>query len=378
MNDMEVFLTNLVRMVARGEMGLHDERNLLVPKARLREMLQTHLGMGRRKVDDLLIEGLLAPAEYQDNGDHLYHVVICLEFVKFLDQADAAGIPLPLQQVFSSEYIPLVWALYSDIDHECADYQEQIGRPLTTWDTAYVRVISDMAVANTRNRMEQEFLVNPDPELVKRLARNLLSAAKRSAAYGVGEKAIYDAVHDIWHGNIHRREGIKEFIKPGTHWTQGERNLVWTGHFDLALCDETESLRLVIEYMGGGHYGQSAETEHNAHRRDLRKKSICEKAGVPLLVLTEEYAYMPAHQDALRFFVRWFGGTRSLAGVEGLLDQALTSLPAGSEAKIQGLELRRRVYSQAQQTGLMAGLLWEIHELAGPNSVVPDLLRANN
>ena len=82
-------------------------------------------------------------------------------------------------------------------------------------------------------------------------------------------------------------------------WTQKERNLLRNGHFDFALCDDRGHLCLAVEYQGTGHYGFTEKDKHKAEMRDIIKKSICDKTGIPLIQLSYEYAFLDTHKKIL-------------------------------------------------------------------------------
>ncbi len=293
---------------------------------------------------------------------------------------DSLRFPLYLQQLVTQQYLPLSWALYADVQSEIDDYQSERGRPLTDLEIAYVRVISDWAVAETRQGFEKELLDgSPDTETVRGLAERLRTAPKRNASFGAGENALADVLASTWPpARIFRSRGIKEFIKTGgTGWTPAEQRLLWTGHFDFALCDGRGDLCLVLEYQGGGHTGRNLEEDRKVASRDATKQAICEKAGVPLLQIAEECAFLENHQSALgdliRCLARWrLDAPKCLEILDAVLNSAQTVC---DETTLKSVALRRKVYTAAGRGACLLALVWEIHELLGDLSPVPGVLR---
>lgn len=58
---------------------------------------------------------------------------------------------------------------------------------------------------------------------------------------------------------------------------------------DFVLCDASFAPVAVIEYQGGGHYGNSRKSRADAQRRDRQKRRALAEAGVPMIEVPPEF-----------------------------------------------------------------------------------------
>ena len=120
-NDFGYVLLDLAKKVAKGELGLHDDRSLLMPKAELINALNPVI---TRDIHQLIDNQLLIPVEQEEDETPLYHAVNCMDFLGFLEKLEQAGFPLVLQQAVAETYHSLFWALSSDIEYEIQDFKQ--------------------------------------------------------------------------------------------------------------------------------------------------------------------------------------------------------------------------------------------------------------
>lgn len=307
MSEQKDVLSSLVKAVASGEMLLHDDRQNLMRKEDLVKAISVNRLLTEVEVRELFRDKLIIPVD-EDNKDE-FHAAITLDFLNFNHKLKILGYPLHVRQKIAEMYYPLFWALSSDVDSEVARYQEeQGGRTPSHLERAYVRVISEWAVANTIGRIEERIL-RLEPEGGLELERLLAELAKRKgrlkkyADFGFQETEIEKVIKEIWlppFRYFHGRE-IKAFLDiKGWEWTREEGRLLWAGHFDFALCDNGALLRLVVEYNGTGHYGRTSQETQDARARDETKRRICDKAGIPMFSLTPEFAFVDEYREMLK------------------------------------------------------------------------------
>lgn len=380
-------LLSMAKMVAKGELGLHDDRKLLMPREPLIETLTQYTP---RNVQDMLDNELLQPVERDDVGTDLFHAVNCIEFLRFLDQLESAGFPLGLQQAIAEMYHSLLWSLYTDIDYEVSAFKLENGREPSYLELAYLRILNEMAVAHAVKETEGEILSGRPRFSAKSLLQELKekaarkkAAIRRPAAFGFEESQIDNVVKKIWRSPFQyfRQREIKAFIEiRSIRWTKEERKLLWGGHFDFALCDESANLRLAIEYHGGGHFGQGKEEKTEARRRDRTKKAICEKAGLPLIELGPEHVYLNRHKELFEAFLRVFTKhMREPETISKLLHDQLDSLLASvknisATSRLANIKYRLDIYEMQGRGESILGLLWDLHEVTSPSSPLPAIL----
>jgi hypothetical protein len=306
-SEQQDLLSSLVKAVAAGEMLLHDDRQNLMSKEDLLKAISANRLLTEVEARDLLRQRLIIPVDEDSKNE--FHVAITLDFLNLNYKLEILGYSLHVRQKIAEMYYPLFWALSSDVDSEVARYQEeQGGRAPSHLERAYVRVISEWAVANTIGRVEERIL-RLEPEGGPELERLLAEMAKRKgrlkkyADFGFQETEIEKAIKEIWlppFRYFHGRE-IKAFLDiKGWEWTRVENRLLWGGHFDFALCDSSALLRLVVEYNGTGHYGRTSQEARDARSRDETKRRICEKAGIPMFSLTPEFAFVDEYREMLK------------------------------------------------------------------------------
>lgn len=311
--DNKDILSSLVKAVAAGEILLHDDHMNLMSKEDLVQAVSSNKLLTEIQVHDLLRDGLIIPVD-EDNKDE-FHAAITLDFLNFNHKLEILGYPLHMRQKIAEMYYPLFWALSSDVDSEVERYQEeQGGRAPSRLERAYVRVISEWAVANTIGRIEERIL-RLEPEGSHELEQLLAEMAKRKGRlkkysdFGFQETEIENIIKEIWlppFRYFHGRE-IKAFLNiKGWEWTREEDRLLWGGHFDFALCDNKSLLLLVVEYNGTGHYGRTSHENQYARTRDETKRRICEKAGIPIFSLTPEFAFVDEYRDILKALLLLF------------------------------------------------------------------------
>ncbi|MBF8265350.1 MAG: hypothetical protein HW384_1214 [Dehalococcoidia bacterium] len=275
MNERQDVLISLVKAVAAGEMLLHDDHQNLMSKEDLVRAISSNRLLTEVEVRDLFRDGLIIPVD-EDNKDE-FHAAITLDFLNFNHKLDILGYPLHVRQKIAEMYYSLFWALSSDVDSEVACYQDEHGgRVPSRLEVAYVRVISEWAVANTIGRIEERIL-RLEPEGGTELQKLLDEVArkkgqlKKHADFGFQESEIEKTVKEIWLPPFRYFQGreIKAFLDiKGWEWTRQEAKLLWGGHFDFALCGSNALLRLVVEFNGTGHYGRTDKEAQDAGCRD--------------------------------------------------------------------------------------------------------------
>ena len=274
---------------------------------------------------------------------------------------------------------PLFWALSSDVDSEIATYQQEHGgRVPSRLELAYVRVISEWAVANTIGRIEERILrLEPEggPELQKLLAEvaRKKGQMKKHADFGFQESEIEKTIKEIWlppFRYFHGRE-IKAFLDiKGWEWTREEAKLLWGGHFDFAICDSNTLLRLVVEYNGTGHYGQTDREAQEARSRDETKRGICEKAGIPMFSLTAEFAFVDEYREMLKMLLLVFRTSLNKIDPQLLHDRVIELLftvgQDRNELSILNIRHISEVVSKSEafavqkRPDMLLALLWEV------------------
>jgi len=170
------------------------------------------------------------------------------------------------------------------------------------------------------------------------------------------------------------------------HWTKEESSLIWGGHFDFALCDEKGILCLAVEYQGTGHYGKTKDEKIKVSHHDTAKRSICDKAGVPLIQLDNEYAFLETHKRIFQSFLDVFQKRRhDCKLVIELLRKQLNIICSNSTNSIltkpQLANIRHRldIYERQGKGESILGLLWDLHSLQTPLlSPLPSILKNLN
>jgi len=312
-SEQKDILSSLVKAIAAGEMLLHDDRQNLMSKEDLVRAVSSNRLFTEVEVRGLFRDRLVIPVD-EDNQDE-FHASITLDFLNLNHKLEILGYPLHVRQKIAEMYYPLFWALSSDVDSEIACYQQEHGgRVPSRLELAYIRVISEWAVANTIGRIEERILrLEPEggPELQKLLAEvaRKKGQLKKHANFGFQESEIEKTVKEIWLPPFRYFQGreIKAFLDiKGWEWTHEEKGLLWGGHFDFALCNNSALLRLVVEFNGTGHYGRTAKEAQDARSRDETKKRICEKAGIPIFSLTSEFAFVDEYKEMLKILLLVF------------------------------------------------------------------------
>ncbi len=304
-DDFGYVLLDLAKRVAKGELGLHDDRSLLMQKKELIEALVVN---NFPDIQNIIDNQLIVSVEEDQDGIPLYHAAICMDFLNFLVKLKQGGFPLILQQAIAETYQSLFWALLSDMDYEVNEFREEKERAPNKIELAYLRVINDWAVSNAISRMEDDILSGKGEELhnIKKRAAKWKIASLKNIKTGFAEDNIEIIIKEFWVIPFHyfRGKRIKTCVDASSiNWTKSERNLLREGHFDFALCDERGYLCLVVEYQGTGHYGCTVGDNRKVEIRDSVKKSICDKAGVPLIQLSYEYAILDTHKKILQNFL---------------------------------------------------------------------------
>jgi len=371
------FLKNMVKMVADERLMLHDDRENLVPKQNLVEIIRMNTRLSEKEINDLFRKKLLLPVE-NDISSQLYHASISIDFIKLLEKLDLTGFPLSLRQKIAEMYFPLFWDMCTDIEYEVFKFKEEKGRDLSKPELAYLRVINEWAVGDTMGRVEQRILkleAEGDRELQQLIeeAARRKKALKRKANFGYQENQIRNVIKEMWRYPFRYFQGreIKAFIDiDSIEWTGEEKKLMWGGHFDFALCDELGVLQLVIEYNGEGHYGKGEDERKRVQSRDINKKSACEKAGVPLIVLTSEFAMLKDYQKILKTFLSVFKEKRDEIDLQYLYDRIIELLNRAILEQIKPNELdsqelalilpRLDTYKLQERRDMLLALLWQV------------------
>jgi hypothetical protein len=390
----EDVLKNLIKMVAEERLGLHDDRENLVPKQNLVEIIRTNNRLSEKEIDSLFRKKLLLPVE-DEISNQLYHASISIDFLNLLEKLDRTGFSVRLQQKIAAMYYPLYWDLCTDIEYEISKFKREEGRDPSMIELAYLRVINEFAVVNTMEDIEKSILkLEPagDRELQQLIqeARQKKKALKKKASFGYQENQIREIIKEIWQNPFSYFQGreIKAFININSiEWTEEENRLLWGGHFDFALCDRDYVLQLVIEYNGKGHYGKSDEERIKVQSRDATKKRICEKAGIPLIMLTSEFALLEDHQEILKTFLSVF---RNLERNEAIhlqflykrMSELLRRLISGQikttelDSKKLALKLLSRLdtYKSQERGDMLLALLWQVCTTFGGLNELSDIL----
>lgn len=375
----DIFL-DMAKRVARGDLGLHDDRSLLMPKE---ELIRALGGVSQRDIQQLIDNQLIISVEKDEAGTLLYHAANCIEFLRFLEELERAGFPLILQQPIAEMYHSLLWAMYSDVDYEISNFVSERGRMPSKLEAAYLRVLNEFAVSNVITRMEENIISGKAEELkeAKRKAAQWKRAILKGAKFGFSENEIEKMVKTAWIPPLqyYRGREIKAFIDiHSVRWTKEELSLIWGGHFDFALCDEKGMLCLAIEYQGKGHYGKTKEELDNANRRDTVKQTICEKTGVPLVQLDVEYAFMENYKRLFQHFLAVFRDKRhNYAPVVALLREQIALNSSNSipnDSSLANLIHRLDIYEIQGKGESVLGLLWDLHQIKTPLSPLPMML----
>lgn len=378
----DLFL-DMARRVVRGELATHDDRSMLVPKEQLIDALG---GISPRDIQQLIDNQLIIPVENDEMGTPLFHVANCIEFLRFLEKLEQMGFPLMLQQPIAEMYHSVLWALYSDIDYEISNFINEHGRQPSKLELAYLRVINEFAVANFVTRMEEDIIAGKADELkeAKEKAARWKRAILKEAKFGVAESEIEKIIAAVWKPPLqyYRGREIKAFIDMNSiRWTKEELSLIWGGHFDFALCNENGLLCLAIEYQGKGHYGKSNEGMKKVSRRDIVKQAICDKAGVPLVQLDSEYAFIERYKQLFQHFLSVFLKRRyDYDPVITLLREQLDRICSKSttsalvDPRLVNIRHRLDIYEIQGKGKSILGLLWDLHKVQALLSPLPTML----
>jgi len=386
----EDFLRNLVRMVADKRLMLHDDRENLVSKDDLLQAIRMNSGLNENEIEDLLRKKLILPIDEGTSGQS-YHASITIDFLGFREKLELIGISLSLQQKMAEMYYSLFWAMCSDIEYEISSFKKEKGRNPSRLELAYLRVINEWAVAETMGRIEQKILkleAEGGPELQQLIqeAAQRKKTLKKKANFGYQENQIKRTIKEIWQYPlvVFQGRGIKAFIDiDSIESTDEEKRMLWGGHFDFALCDRNGVLQLAIEYNGGGHYGRREAERKRVQSRDNAKKNICGKAGVPLVVLTSEFALLDNYKRLLRKFLRIF--TEKIEDIdaqylydliyEQLNASSLEQLKAGSLDRNELARIAHRldIYKSQERKDMLLALLWEVYTISGNLSKLADV-----
>lgn len=390
MSNQQNPLNNLVKMVAEEKLLLHDDRQNLVSQEELVEAISTTGLVQKDELTNLTRSKLLLPVE-DDGMQELFHVGITLDFLSFLQKLEITGFPFALRQKIAEMYYPLFWAMCSDIEYEISKLQKEKGRDLTRPELAYLRVINEWAVAETMGRIEQKILkleAEGGPELQQLIqeAAQRKKTLKKKANFGYEENQIKRTIKEIWQYPLVIFQGreIKAFIDiDSIECTDEEKRMLWGGHFDFALCDRNGVLQLAIEYNGGGHYGRREAERKRVQSRDNAKKNICEKAGVPLVVLTSEFALLENYKKLLREFLRIFTEKTEDIDAQYLYDliyeqfnaSSLEQLKAGTLDRNELARIAHRldIYKSQERKDMLLALLWEVYTISGNLSKLADV-----
>jgi hypothetical protein len=122
----EDFLKNMVKMVADERLMLHDDRNNLMSKENLMEVIRVNTGQSENEIVDLFNRKLILPVEEVPNS-RLYHASITLDFLQLLTKLQITGYSPKLQQKIAGMYFPLFWAMCTDIDYEISSFKKEKG-----------------------------------------------------------------------------------------------------------------------------------------------------------------------------------------------------------------------------------------------------------
>jgi len=380
-NDFGLVLLQMAKMVVKGELGLRDDRSLLIPKE---ELLRTLKPITTRDIQKLIDNELIVPVEEDVKANPLYHAVICIEFLRFIEKLEQAGFPLVLRQAVAEMYQSLFWALSSDVEYEIKEFNKENGREPNKLELAYLRVISDWAVSNTIIKIEEDILAGKPEELnrIKERAARWKKASLKEARLGYAEGEIEQVIKIIWKPpyKYFREREIKAFIDISSlKWTKEEASLIWGGHFDFALCDERGTLCLAIDYQGNGHYGKTEADKRKVISRDIAKHFICDKAGIPLVQLEADYAFNEKNKRLLQNFLYVFLKRRhdyNLA-IKLVVEQLerIGSTTAFKDPRLENIRHRLDIYKIQENGESILSLLWDLHKLQTPSlSPLPIIL----
>jgi len=376
-SEQKDILSYLVKAVAAGEMLLHDDRQNLMSKEDLIVAISSNRLLTKFEVRDLIRDRLIIPVD--EGNRYEFHAAITFDFLNFNHKLEILGYPLHVRQKIAEMYYSLFWALSSDVDYEVASYQQEHGGQVPSrLELAYVRVISEWAVANMMGRIEERILrLEPEggtelQQLLAKVARKK-GQLKKHANFGFQESEIEKAVKEIWLPPFRYFQGreIKAFLDiKGWEWTSEEKRLLWVGHFDFALCDTSTLLRLVVEYNGTGHYGRTANEAQDARSRDETKRRICEKAGIPMFSLTSEFAFIDEYREMLKTLLLAFRTSLSKIDPQFLHDRIIKLLSAVGQDRneLSNLNIRHMsevaskldAFTVQRRPDMLLALLWEV------------------
>lgn len=393
----EDLLKKLVEMVTEEEIVLSDDPAHLMNKANLVEALKSN-SYSESEVRALFRKGFVLPVD-QEKGENVYHAGICLSFLDFQKKLEIMGLPLKLQRKIAEKYYDLYWELITDIEYEINTFKEIEGHHPSKPELAWLRLCSELATARIIGEMEER-IIKLDPEDDRELQQLISEVAQqrqtlsRKATFGYQENEVKKLIREIWRPPFLLYQGreIKAFInKDSIFLDDKEKRLFWGGHFDFTLCDENGYVRLVVEYHGKGHYGVSEEQKQEALARDDAKKSICVKAGFPIVVLTAEFALLDDYKKIFRKFLRIFKEKQTNIDFKYLCDaigellnstdakQTLAMLSKMGQSGVDNAFHRLRIYEIQKRTDLLFALLWELYtiveDFAKLNSVLDSLER---
>lgn len=382
----EDFAKNLVKMVAEEKIMLSDDPHHIVRKAGLIEVLRRN-SYSEAEISALFRHGLVLPIDKVGNED-LYHAGICLNFLSFQKKLAMMGLSSEFQHKIAEMYYPLYWALITDADYEVNKFRKEKGRGPNKMELASLRVLNEAASAVIMGEMEERIIALDagDFKELQHLIDEVVQrrrTLKRKASYGYQENEVKKLIEEVWQPPLrfYQEREIKAFINKNSIALNGsEENLFWKGHFDFALCDESDYLQLVVEYHGTGHYGNTEQEREKASINDNAKKSICVKAGIPLVVLTVEFALLDGYKEVFRKFLRIFKERRKDIELKSLCDMAAEPLNKIDAAHIPALlgKVRRsgrdnvfqvlqrlEMYEIQKRVDLLLALLWEVYGTFG-------------
>lgn len=368
---------NLIKMVAEDQIMLHDDPQNLMKNSELINALEAN-SFSRTEIADFFRSGLILPViEHEE----LYHASITMDFLNFQKKLAIIGFTLKLQQKIAAMYYPLFWAMSTDVDYELEKYKQEKGRALSKKEVAYLRAINELAVANSIGRIEQRIIKleaeggRELEQMIQEMAKQRKTLIKR-ATFGYQENEIGRLVKEIWRLPLLSYQGreIKAFINiDSINCNNDERKLLWGGHFDFSLCDEKGNIQLVIEYNGSGHYGTGAEQKRSAITRDNSKKSLCTKAGIPMIVLTTEFAIHTDYKKVFTKFLLMFKDKRMQLDLTVLHDMIAAEFNLGNtkeiatvidklgQAGMDSFVKRLDIYTTQERRDLLLSLLWELY-----------------
>jgi hypothetical protein len=376
-SEQKDILSSIVKLVATGEMLLHDDRQNLISKEDLVKALSSNKLHTEIEIRDFISNKLIIPVDENDRDK--FHATITLDFLNFNHELELLGYPLKIRQKIAEMYYSLFWSLSSDVDSEIALYkEEQGGRELSQLERAYIRVISEWAVADTVRKIEERILrLEPEGGIeLERLIAEIAKKKKRlnkNADFGFQEIEIEKVIKEIWlppFRYFHGRE-IKAFLDINSwEWTKEENRLLWGGHFDFALCDSGAFLRLVIEYNGTGHYGRTPQDLLYAQSRDETKRNICAKAGIPIISLTPEFAFVDEYREIMKNLLLIFRTSQSNIDPQCLrthISEMIYSVEKNQDElspshirHISDLESKLDAFTIQKRSDMLLSLLWEV------------------